>query len=345
MMRIERIDITHVRVPWIPEIAPYHGVMHNAILEVITDDGVVGIGERYLGYDQDMVAVRNSLAVTRQVADGLIGRDVDELDPWQLSSGFESAVFDIVAKSLGWPVWRLLGSKCRDRIPVGYWSPPMPAEKTAEASAKACEKGFTVHKLKARSYNIVETARLITEATEGKMLIRVDPNTEFRTLDRALALARKLEPYPLDCFEDPILKDNVQDMRLLREKTDILQAYHLGRAEDVLKAAKAEALDCVNLGGNAAGVKAAAAVAAAQNWPCWVQMSGVGLGPQAVFSLHVQATIPNATMACDELPFTKEHDMLAAPLTPQEGHYDLPTGPGLGADLDKAALKRYTVAL
>lgn len=342
-MHIERIDIAHVRVPWIAEIAPYHGVMHTGIIEVLTDDGISGIGERYLGYDQDMVGVTNALRVARQVADRLIGRDFAEIDPWTQSAGFECACFDILAKHLGWPAWRLMGTKHRDRIPVGYWSAPMPAEKTAEASAKAAEKGFTVHKLKARSHNIVETARRITEVTDGKMLIRVDPNTEFGTVNRALKLARELEQYPVDCFEDPIRKDNVDDMRLLREKTDIMQAYHLGSAADVLKAAKAEALDCVNLGGNAAGVKAAAAVAAAQNWPCWVQMCGVGLGPQAVFSLHVQATIPNATMACDELPFTKEHDMLAEPLVPKNGHYDLPDGPGIGAELDREALKRYGV--
>ena len=342
-MRIEQIEITHVRVPWIPEIAPYHGIMHTGIIEILTDDGVSGIGERYLGYDADLVGVKNAFGVARQTADRLIGKEISEVDPWTQSSGFEGACFDILGKSLGLPVWRLMGTKHRDRIPVGYWSAPMPAKETAEASARAAEKGFTVHKLKARSHNIVDTARLITEATEGKMLIRVDPNTEFGTLNRALELARKLEFYPVDCFEDPIRKDNVHDMRLLREKTDIMQAYHLGNAADVLKAAKAEALDCVNLGGNAAGVKAAAAVAAAQNWPCWVQMCGVGLGPQAVFSLHVQATIPNATMACDELPFTKEHDMLAEPLVPQDGHYDLPEGPGIGAELDRGALRRYEV--
>jgi L-alanine-DL-glutamate epimerase-like enolase superfamily enzyme len=342
-MTIKRIDLTHVRVPWIAEIAPYHGVMHHGMIEVFTDDGISGIGDRYLGYDQDLISVRYSYDILRRDADALIGKDVSEIDPWRLPGGFECALFDIIGQSIGVPVWKLMGTKYRDRIPVGYWSPPMPAEKTAEASARAAEKGFTVHKLKARSYNIVETARLITEATGGKMLIRVDPNTEFKTLPTALRLARELEGYPVDCFEDPILKDNVNDMRLLREKTDILMAYHLGSAVDVLKAAKAEALDCVNLGGNALSIKAAAAVAEAQNWPCWVQMSGVGLGPQAAFSLHVQATIPNATMACDELPFTKEHDLLAEPLTPKGGHYDLPAGPGLGARLDHEAMRRYEV--
>jgi galactonate dehydratase len=310
---------------------------------MFTDDGISGIGDIHLGYDQNPIGINSAFAVARKTADDLVGRDFEQLDPWSLSTGFQCAAFDILGKSLGWPVWRLMGTRYREKIPVGYWSAPMPPEETAEASARAAEKGFTVHKLKARSHTIVEAARRITEATGGKMLIRVDPNTEFRTLNRALRLARELERYPVDCFEDPIRKDNVYDMRLLREKTDIMQAYHLGSAAEVLRAAKAEALDCVNLGGSAAGVKAAAAVAEAQNWPCWVQMSGVGLGPQAVFSLHVQATIPNATMACDELPFTKEHDLLAEPLTPRDGHYDVPSGPGIGAELDHEAMRRYEV--
>ena len=44
IMHIERIDITHVRVPWIAEIAPYHGVMHTGMIEVFDVMAITGSG-------------------------------------------------------------------------------------------------------------------------------------------------------------------------------------------------------------------------------------------------------------------------------------------------------------
>ena len=112
----------------------------------------------------------------------------------------------------------------------------------------------------------------------------------------------------------------------------------------MLQAVKAECIDYVNLSGTAQTVKKAAAVAEAADVPCWVQLGGLCLGVKAAYSVHVQATIPNATLPCDELPFTREADVLEEGLTLEAGHFTVPTRPGLGVTLNMEIVDRYRVA-
>jgi len=98
------------------------------------------------------------------------------------------------------------------------------------------------------------------------------------------------------------------------------------------------------LGGSAAQVRKAAALAEAADVPCWIQMGGLCTGILAAYSVHLQATLPNATLPCDELPFTREADVLAGGLNLSEGHFTVPTGPGLGIEVDMGVIERYRVA-
>ena len=103
------------------------------------------------------------------------------------------------------------------------------------------------------------------------------------------------------------------------------------------------AIDFVNFSATAQLVKEMATVANAADVPCWVQMGGLCLGVKAAYSTHVQATIPNATLPCDELPFVRIADVLSGALVVENGHFLLPEGPGLGVTLDMAVVEKYRV--
>ena len=149
-------------------------------------------------------------------------------------------------------------------MPVGYWSCHMEPHETAAEAEVGASLGFTNHKLKARSWDIVETVRLMKDAAGPDYTIGVDPNTEFKLLPVATQLAQELESFgTVANFEDPVLKDNLDWYRLLRQKTHIPLALHLGGPEGLLKALKAECIDYVNLSGSALEIRDAAAVAAA----------------------------------------------------------------------------------
>jgi muconate cycloisomerase len=103
-------------------------------------------------------------------------------------------------------------------------------------------------------------------------------------------------------------------------------------------------VDCVNLGGSLFGFVRSAAVAAAAGLPCW-HGSGNDLGLMDTSFVHAAAAAPNCTMASDFVgSWTREDDLIVEPIPFIDGFVPTPTRPGLGCEIDEAALRRYTRA-
>ena len=337
-MRITRIDFFVVSLPFVEPIRKYMPTFHvdnpDYIIKMHTDEGIVGIGETN----------RFNAPTVHDLIPTWIGKDPLAVNIAEVDWPFNHALYDIVGKALNVPAYRLMGGKYRDRIPVSYWSPPMPAAETAAESEAAAKRGFTSHKLKARSWNIVETADLIGRAAGSQMGIVADPNTQFGSVATAARLAQQLEPYNVVCFEDPISRDDWVQWRLLRQRTDMPLAPHLGRPADVLGALKAEAADLFNIGGNFANSSRCAQLAESAGLPVWLQVSGLCTGVAAAYAAHAGAAIRNATLPGDTLHFLKVDDLLVdSPIDPVDGHIPVPEGPGLGVVLDEKAIERYRI--
>ena len=334
-MKITAVELFEIEIPLIPPIAKYHPKIYDITLcRFSTDEGLVGWGE-YQGKRE---------ALDPQGA-ALVGQDALALDPYGQPDAFTCALLDIAGQAYGIPVHRFFGAKVRDKVPVSYWSCHMEPHETAAEAEVGARLGFFNHKLKARSWDIVETVRLMKERAGVAYTVGVDPNTEFGLPPVAARLAAQLEPFgTVAVFEDPMLKENLDWYRLLREKTHIPIALHLGAPASVLQALKAECIDYVNLGGSALQVRKAAALAEAAQVPCWVQMGGLCTGVLAAYSVQLQCTIPNATLPCDELPFTRVADALEESLVLTGGHFQVPEGPGLGIKVDLKVVEKYRVA-
>ena len=334
-MKITQVDLYEVEIPPIAPIASYFPKIYDITLCCIrTDEGLQGWGE-YQG----------TKSAQEQKAAALVGEDPLALDPFVQPDAFCCALLDIAGQAYGLPLHRFFGAQVREKVPVSYWSCHMEPHETAAEAEVGARLGFSNHKLKARSWDIVETVRLMKEAAGPEYTIGVDPNTEFGLLPAAARLAAELEPLgTVAVFEDPMLKNNLEWYRMLREKTHIPVALHLGAPAGVLAALKAECVDYVNLGGSALQVRKAAALAEAADVPCWVQMGGLCTGVLAAYSVHLQATLVNATLPCDELPFTREADVLDGGLQVEAGHFAVPSGPGLGVTVNMEVVERYRVA-
>jgi L-alanine-DL-glutamate epimerase-like enolase superfamily enzyme len=119
-------------------------------------------------------------------------------------------------------------------------------------------------------------------------------------------------------------------------------AMHLGDGASMLRALKAGVVDCFNLGGGLVGFQRNAAVAAAAGMRCW-HGSGNDLGIVDTAYVHAAAAAPNCTLASDFVgSWTREDDLIAEPIAFVEGCVPTPMRPGLGVELDTAALGRYT---
>ena len=333
-MKIQEIELFQVDIPPIPAIAKYMPKIFDLTLcRVITDEGLIGLGEAH-GFPPDFEEAKQRL----------IGSDPLSIDPFTEEDPFECALLDIAGQAAGLPLHRFFGKQVRDRVPVSYWSRPMEPEETAAEAEVGARLGFTNHKLKARPWNVVETVRLMKEAVGSDYSVGLDPNQNFGEVHVAARLAHKLEPFgTVHNFENPVLKTHYEWFRLLREKTFIPIALHAQSSTMVVNALKMECIDYVNLSGSALEIRDAAAVAAAADVPCWVQLGGLCMGVKAAYSVHLQSTIPNATLPCDELPFVRVTDVLQEGLGLKDGHFTVPEGPGLGVTLNMEVVDKYRV--
>jgi len=345
-LKITKVEFTSVKVPFVPLMDVLNrgenalASIPKFIVQVYTDEGIVGIGETPRGIPEEHM---------QNAAPLLLGKNPLEVNlqnlglPHGMDTAFEHVVHDIVGKALKIPVYKLLGGAYRSDIPVSAWSPHHGEgnpEKTAAIAKLAAERGFNVIKLKARPWDIVETAQAIEEAAGSDMGIVVDPNTVFGLPSVAVKLARKLEKHNIVCFEDPVPKENLKWYVLMRRKIDIPLALHIFGA-DIINAVKEEACDYINTGGTMHEFKKYAGISEVAGIPVW-HGSGVDLGIMEASYVHACAATRNATLTSDIFSeFCRVDDLLAEPIKIKNGFAKVPQKPGLGVELDEKALRRY----
>jgi muconate cycloisomerase len=375
-MKITRIDIDEVAVPCKPDTvnSPEWGTdaweaMSRFIVRLQTDAGLTGLGETQRGVAEAAVRAGASallgadplalcwqeLPLRPEMSALLVGWNAPAYPPrlHELPPGlrnpaydaFEMAIFDLAGKALGVPVHRLLGGAYRERVPVDFWigrrTPADAARKAREARAL----GYTGLKMKAAAEDpMLERVQAITDAAGPDFLLVIDPNERFYRPAEALRIAKQLEPFPnIRVFEDPFPKWNLDGYRQFRAATTIPVALHLGDPATLISAIKADACDHVNLGGGLALFPKLAAIADAAGMWCW-HGSGVDLGIREAAYLHSACLARNCVLNSDIFGrLIREHDLLTEPLTIAGGHAVVPTGPGLGVELDLAALEHYRV--
>ena len=336
-MKITDIEYRTISIPFVPAIQEHWDMDYpTTLVWVHTAEGLTGLGESN-SLNSDITDQADA------IAEKYIGKNLWDIDLASESFAFQCAFYDLAGQALGVPAHKLIGEKYRDRVELAYWSPPMPAEATAAEAERAAKMGFRVHKLKARTANIVETARLIREACGPDFQIRVDPNTEFGDLETGLRLARELQPYNIEVYEDPIRFEDLSLYRRLREEVEVPVARHLGAPQGILENIRADAVDAVNMGGNVAGLRKSAAVAEAADLPIWVQIFAFGSCVASTFAAHIACTLPNCTMPIDELPHIRIDDLSGGSMVLSNGAIVLSEAPGLGVSLDMDAVERYQV--
>ncbi len=335
-MKITSIERFVTAVPHIPSIEKSRPAHYRekpiTIIRVHTDEGLTGIGEGGRG---DLM---------EDVEETWVGTDPLTQNLTTMGGAIAMASFDVVGKALGVPAYRLMGTKHFDKVPVGWWSPPLEPAEFAAMAEEGARLGYKTHKLKARPWNIVETVELMTKAAGPDLGIIVDPNFSFGDLATSLRLARQLEPYNIEAFEDPFrYLPGWHQYHHFRQHSIIPLAPHLGDPKLMMSAIRADAADTFNMGGNVETVQIMAGMAEAAGMPVWLQVVGLGLGVSGAYGTHVHAVIRNATIPSDSLHFTRVDDLIGGSLTPKDGFVDVPDTPGLGVELDMSAVEKYRV--
>ena len=340
----------------------------RTIVEVMTDQGITGLGEMGGGGESAELAFKG-------LESYLLGHDPFELEALrfkicnptaslynnrtQLHAALEFACIDIMGKALGVPACDLLGGRVRDRVPFAsylFFRHPKKESgegevRTAEqlinhAKALKAEHGFQVHKLKGGVFPPgyeLECYRALAAALPGDRL-RFDPNAVFSP-EEAIRFGHAIEDLANDYYEDPTW--GLNGMRRVREKVRIPLATNtvVVNFEQLAANIGDPAVDVILLdttfwGGIRACIKAAGVCETFQQGIA-VHSSGE-LGIQLASMLHLGAVVPNLAFAADAHYHHLEDDIIkGGKLSYRDGAIAVPSAPGLGVELDRDKLDTY----
>ncbi|HEU4754235.1 MAG TPA: galactonate dehydratase, partial [Armatimonadota bacterium] len=265
-------------------------------------------------------------------------------------SGIEQAMWDLLGKSLGVPVYQLLGGACRDRIRMYAHCGGATPEEAAAAARQRVAEGYTALKTGIGRFpaRILETPAFVEECAARFAAMReavgpgIDLAIDFHgQVSPALAirLAQALEPYHPMFIEEPCLPENVDTLVTVARSTSIPIAtgerlFTKWAFREVLEKQAAAVVqpDLCHAGGILEGKKIAAMAecyyaAVAPHNP---------LGPISLAAcLQLDACIPNFLV---QEQVSLGEGYLREAFRVVDGYIPLPTGPGLGIELDDEAV-------
>src|SRR5262249_8885171 len=137
-----------------------------------------------------------------------------------LASGVEMAMWDLIGKETRQPLYRLLGGAVRKRVELAACMGIRPYEEAKAIARRYVEMGFSTLRTKAgrRPEEDLEMVRGIRDGAGDRLKLRIDPNQGYAP-DVAFALARDLERYNLEYFEQPMPQSCLGESARLRRRT------------------------------------------------------------------------------------------------------------------------------
>jgi len=340
-------------------------------VEITTDEGITGIGEA-CNWPGDLTIE----AGVRELKRTIIGQDpmnVEQLwatmyrrtSPHGLSgvittsmSGIDQALWDIRGKVLGAPVWQLLGGKCRDKVMVYSHAGGATPEELAQNAAKVISEGYRAVKFDpfqvdpfTHSSSVtdirtaIEKVKAVREAVGGDIEVLIEGHGKFNA-HTAIKLGKKLEHYDPYFFEEPVPPENVDAMAKVAQHLDIPIAtgeriYTKFGFRQLLEKEAVDILqpDIARTGG-ITELKKIAAMAEAYYVPLAPHNPN---GPLANYAnVHLLAAIPNCAMlewVRNNPPWSD--DVVKPTLMPSDGIVEVPSKPGLGAELNKEVIQEH----
>ncbi|RRJ95042.1 glucarate dehydratase [Opitutaceae bacterium TAV4] len=366
-MKITDLRVRTVAIPLTCQLRHNTGVhpgyFLRTVLELMTDEGIVGLGE-VGGGDQ-----RGALLKLKPRIVGLdpfhletiklkVLRSIYYMSNARLYAAIEMACLDIIGKAVNRPLSDLLGGSVRDEIPMIaylFWRYDRPEggdDTRAEDLADWCVElnrtlGVRSMKLKAGVMDPGEEARVLELCRERlgpDFGLRIDPNGVW-SVPTAVRIGRRLEAVAPEYFEDPSwgLNGNAEVRKQIR--IPVATNMYPARFDDLAPAVKLGSVDIVltdiHYWEGPRGVKDLAAVC--RTFGLGVAMhSGAEFGIELAAMLHTASTIPEMTFAGDAHYHYLTDDIIEGGLMKyKNGCLPVPRGPGLGVTLDEDKMAKY----
>lgn len=368
-MRISKIEKTPVRVPIRAEFQiqgslGFHAESPFLILRVHTDEGIVGLGEVsatpvWSGEDSTTA----DYIIGNFLEPALIGEDPRDIERLTFKmrravaghvftkSGLEIALWDILGKAAGLPVYRLLGGAVRQRIRIKMSVSGTAPDRAAEIARWAMSQGLRALKVKVGidPESDVARVRAVREAVGPNFPVGVDANGGWSPRIAIQTIRRLVDESNIYFAEQPVAPIDIQWMADVRQSVPVpvMADESCYTAQDAMALARAGAADILSLYVGKGGIGPArkiGSVAEAAGLSCTVG-SNLELGIASAAMAHLAAATPavaSEEFPCDILgPLAYEHTLLREPFDFRDGTIAVPDKPGLGVEVDDAMLERY----
>ena len=363
-MKIQQLSLTLLRMPLVAPFETSFGreLERECILITLRADGLVGYGECVAdgapGYSYETTGTAwhilkdftAPLILNQDVTDAAdFQRRVESIRGHHLAkAGVEMALWDLIGKRDGKSLRELFGGLHRQvavGVSVGIQESPSALVQTVEGYLA---DGYRRVKLKIKpGRDVAETSAV--RAAYPDLRLQVDANSAY-TLDTAQAL-RPLDDLNLLLIEQPLFEDDIWDHRKLQAefKTAICLDESILSPRHARYALEMEACRIINIkAGRVGGLSQALAIhelCRAQGIPIWCGgMLETGVGRASNLAL---ASLPGFTLPAD---ISASDRYYARDITHQrfslnvDSSIDVPSAPGLGITIDKAALQEFTLA-
>ena len=356
-MNIERIETFYVPPRWL-------------FVRIEAQGGLVGWGEASL--EGHAEAVDGAFEALR---DRFVDHDARRIeDIWQIAyrggfyrggavmmsalSGLDQALWDLNGKASNLPAWQMLGGRVRDKVRAYAWIGGDRPHEAAEAAAARREQGFSAVKMNATAeLDFLGTPKLLGEVVERVRAVQaegLDVGLDFHgRIHKPMAkqLAKLLEPLGLMFIEEPLLSENPEGIAQISQlvSTPIALGERLYSRWDFKPFLASGVVDIIQPDlSHAGGLSECRRIAAMAEAFDVAVAPHCPLGPLALAScLQLAGCTPNVVLQEMSLGihYNVGHDLLNFVTNPDifkpiDGFLAIPTGAGLGVEIDEAGVRR-----
>ncbi len=376
-MKIAAIEAIPVRLPMRRPMKMAGVVVaaaENLLVRIESDGGLVGWGEAASAPTMTGELLEGMAAAVRYLAPALIGQAFDDLTAIETlmdralygnasgKAAIDMALHDLLGKTLNQPVHALLGLQRRSRVPALWLLGTGQLDSDLAEARERQADGCVAFKIKVgvgdpladaqRTRAICAALTPAGDSASGggpaRPLICADANQGW-TYAQASAYLAALDGAPLDFLEQPLAGDDLDGMRRLAATSTVaigcdegvhsladLRRHHEGRA------AAGCSLKLIKLGGLQAVYRAALLCQSLEmkvNLACKVAESSIA----SAAVLHLAAALPALDWGVSLSSPYLAAEVVHQPLQVVAGHAAVPTGPGLGVDVDEAQVARWRI--
>lgn len=320
------------------------------ILEIVTTAGVTG-----RGYIDAMPEFSDGWGIHREavrmLADVVAGRDPFDLEALLrdfeialerhrfVKAAFDTALHEIVARSLRQPLYALLGAARSRPVPATFFVTIRTPDEMADCAAQGIEAGYRHVKLKLEGDAVADVARVrAVRARIGESVrVSVDPNQGYRSAKDAIRALSRLESLGVDFAEQPIHYLDKKGLAEIRRATNIkIEADEaIQHLRDIHELGEMAAADTCNLRVNELGGirNTIAAVRICEMHGLGYRFSAFGPQLTAAHALHLACAFAGTHAACDVGEYLQLLDDPFDGLTARDGKIELAPVAGIGVEL------------